>query len=96
MVLEGEQKKASENGLDLSAELLNSVRWRDSRLRFRNLRKPMSQNVLGDVSDIWQPELSITGASDLVAEREDKKEVNFVDKQGHHLPDDDVELDEGG
>lgn len=55
----------------------------------------MSDNVVEDVSTVWLPELSITGADNLVAEGRVKKEINFVAKYTDPLRDDDSELDEG-
>ncbi|KAG7171177.1 Glutamate-gated chloride channel alpha-like 1, partial [Homarus americanus] len=78
----------------LSLDLKLTRRWRDSRLRFRNLREDVTHNVVETLSEVWLPELSITGADNLVANSQERKDVNFVDKQDSPLLDDDAELDE--
>ncbi|XP_069989735.1 uncharacterized protein [Penaeus vannamei] len=78
----------------LSLDLRLSRRWKDGRLRFRNLRANMSQNVVEDLRQVWLPELTLAGADHLVADANERKELNFVDRQGQPLEDDDAELDE--
>ncbi|XP_042857879.1 uncharacterized protein LOC122244123 [Penaeus japonicus] len=78
----------------LSLDLRLSRRWKDGRLRFRNLRADMSYNVVEDLRQVWLPELTLAGADHLVAELKERKELNFVDRQGQPLEDDDAELDE--
>lgn len=79
----------------LLLDLRLSRRWKDGRLRFRNLRANMSYNVVEDLRQVWLPELTLAGADHLVADAKERKEVNFVDRQGKPLEDDDAELDEG-
>lgn len=79
----------------LSLDVRLSRRWRDRRLRFRNLRQDVNQNVVENLDDVWLPELTITGADDLVADILQRKDVNFVDRQDSPVADDNAELDEG-
>ncbi|XP_071514677.1 serotonin-gated chloride channel mod-1-like [Panulirus ornatus] len=78
----------------LSLDVRLTRRWRDGRLRFRNLRQDVNHNVVEDLVDLWLPELTITGADDLVADLQQRKDVNFVDRQDSPVGDDDAELDE--
>lgn len=85
--------KISEFTLSLDVRL--SRRWRDGRLRYRNLRQDVIHNVVENLGGVWLPELTITGADDLLADMQQRKDVNFVDRQDSPVQDDEAELDEG-
>ncbi|KAK3880877.1 hypothetical protein Pcinc_014653 [Petrolisthes cinctipes] len=78
--------------LTLSLDLRLTIRWRDSRLRFKNLRHNLSHNLVDKL--IWLPEFTITGADNIVADMKLRKDVNFMDRQSDALPDDIAELNE--
>ena len=72
-----------------------SLKWKDSRLRFTNLRSQPKMNIVNDYSSVWLPTLLCHNENNTPADIRINQESLFILKEASSLPDDDSIISEG-